>query len=139
MATAAIAVAAIAHVATAGAAGHGERVITHSSKYGRVLFTGQHRSIYLFAKDHGKSTCYGACAKAWPPVHTKGKPIAGPGVKASLLGTVKRKNGTTQVTYAGHPLYRFVQDTHAYQITCQNISNFGAKWLVVSPSGKAVR
>jgi predicted lipoprotein with Yx(FWY)xxD motif len=126
-------------VSSAGAAGHGQRVIAHSSKYGRVIFTSQKRSIYLFARDHGKSTCYGACAKAWPPVLTKGKPIAGPGVKASLLGTVRRKDGTKQVTYAGHPLYRFVKDTHAYEITCQNVSNFGAKWLVIRPSGKAVR
>ena len=126
-------------VATAGAVGHGERVIAHSSKYGRVLFTGQNRSIYLFARDHGKSTCYGACAKAWPPVLTKGRPVAGPGVKASLLGTVRRKDGSKQVTYAGHPLYRFVKDTKAFQITCQNVSNFGAKWLVITPAGKAVR
>jgi predicted lipoprotein with Yx(FWY)xxD motif len=124
---------------SAGAAGQGQRIIAHSSKYGRVIFTGQQRSIYLFARDHGKSTCYGACAKVWPPVLTKGTPIAGPGVKASLLGTVRRKDGTRQVTYAGHPLYRFVKDTKAFQITCQNVSNFGAKWLVVTPAGKAVR
>jgi len=126
-------------VGTAGASGNGARVIAHSSKYGRVLFTGQNRSIYLFARDHGKSTCYGACAKAWPPLLTNGKPVAGAGVKASLLGTVRRKDGSKQVTYAGHPLYRFVKDTKAFQITCQNVSNFGAKWLVVTPAGKAVR
>jgi predicted lipoprotein with Yx(FWY)xxD motif len=126
-------------VGTAGASGKGARVTAHSSKYGRVLFTGQNRSIYLFARDHGKSTCYGACAKAWPPVLTKGKPVAGAGVKASLLGTVRRKDGSKQVTYAGHPLYRFVKDTKAFQITCQNVSNFGAKWLVITPAGKVVR
>src|SRR5881392_3621326 len=115
----------------------GAKIIAHSSRYGTVIFTGQNRSIYLFARDHGKSTCYGACAKAWPPVLTKGKPVAGAGVKASLLGTVRRKDGSKQVTYAGHPLYRFVKDTKAFQITCQNVSNFGAKWLVVTPAGKA--
>jgi predicted lipoprotein with Yx(FWY)xxD motif len=127
-------------VVTAGAmTPAGQRVIAHSSEYGRVIFTGHNRAIYLFARDHGKSTCYGACAKAWPPVLTKGKPIAGSGVNAKLLGTVHRTDGTTQVTYAGHPLYRFTKDKKAFQITCQNVSQFGAKWLVITPAGKAVR
>lgn len=133
-------------VSSAGAAGGdaraaaaGQRIIAHLSQYGRVIFTGHRRAIYLFARDHGRSTCYGACAKAWPPVLTKGKPTAGPGVRANLLGTVRRTDGTTQVTYAGHPLYRFVNDKKPGQITCQNVSQFGAKWLVVTPAGKAVR
>ncbi|HEY0345602.1 MAG TPA: hypothetical protein VGC59_13190 [Solirubrobacteraceae bacterium] len=131
-------------VSSAGAASRsayaaaGARITAHHSRYGTVIFTGQGRAIYLFARDHGKSACYGACAKAWPPVLTKGKPAAGTGVRANLLGTVRRKDGTQQVTYAGHPLYRFVNDTKAGEITCQNVSQFGAKWLVVTPAGKAV-
>jgi predicted lipoprotein with Yx(FWY)xxD motif len=145
VATVSLGAAGTALVGTAGASGHagaaaaGARIIAHSSAYGRVIFTGQNRSIYLFARDRGKSTCYGACAKAWPPVLTKGAPVAGPGVKANLLGTVRRTDGTTQVTYAGHPLYHFTNDKKAFQITCQNVSQFGAKWLVVTPGGKAVR
>jgi predicted lipoprotein with Yx(FWY)xxD motif len=123
----------------AGAKSTGERIVARSSQYGRVIFTGQSRAIYLFARDRGKSTCYGACAKAWPPVLTHGKPVAGPGVQAALLGTTRRKDGTTQVTYAGHPLYRFTGDTKPFQITCQNVSQFGAKWLVVTPRGTPVR
>src|SRR5439155_3608428 len=77
----------------------GARITAHSSRYGTVIFTGQNRSIYLFARDHRKSSCYGACAKAWPPVLTTGKPRAGAGVRAKLLGTVRRTDGTLQVTY----------------------------------------
>ena len=116
----------------------GQRITAHHSRYGTVIFTGQGRAIYLFARDHGKSACYGACAKAWPPVLTNGKPTAGTGVRANLLGTLRRKDGMQQVTYAGHPLYRFVNDKKAGEITCQNVSEFGAKWLVLTPAGKAV-
>jgi len=138
--TAATAVAASAGHPAPRAAAHAERVVTHSSKYGTVIFTGRHRSIYLFQRDRGgKPSCYGACAKAWPPVLTKGKAVAGPGVRAKLLGTVRRKNGSLQVTYGGHPLYGFAKDKKSWQITCQNVSNFGGKWLVVDPAGKAVR
>ncbi len=116
----------------------GAKIIAHSSRYGTVIFTGQNRSIYLFARDRGKSSCYAACAKAWPPVLTTGKPRAGAGVRAKLLGTVRRSDGTRQVTYNGHPLYHFVNDKKPGQITCQNVSQFGAKWLVVNPAGQAV-
>jgi predicted lipoprotein with Yx(FWY)xxD motif len=135
--------AALCIVATGALPAHamraGERVVARSSSYGRVIFTGHNRAIYLFTRDRGKSTCYGACAKAWPPVLTKARPLAGPGVDRRLLGTVRRADGTTQVTYAGHPLYRFVGDRKPFQITCQNVSEFGGKWLVVTPAGKPVR
>ena len=112
----------------------------HSSRYGRILFDGRGRVLYLFARDRGgRSSCYGACAKAWPPFLTKGAPRALAGVNAKLLGTTKRSDGTLQVTYAKHPLYYFSEDTKPGQITCQNVSNFGALWLVVAPSGEAVR
>ena len=128
----------VAVTSSAGAAGGGARITAHKSRYGTVIFTGSGRAIYLFARDHGTSACYGACAKSWPPVLTKGAPTAGPGVRAKLLGTIKRKDGSRQVTYAGHPLYRFVNDKKPGDITCQNVSQFGAKWLVVSPAGRAV-
>ena len=115
-------------------------ITAHSSRYGKILFDGRGRVLYLFARDRaGRSSCSGACAKAWPPFLTKGAPKAGPGVNGKLLGTTKRRNGTLQVTYAKHPLYYFSKDTKAGQITCQNVSNFGGLWLVVAPSGKAVR
>src|ERR671934_1769208 len=109
-------------------------VSAHSSRYGRILFDGRGRVLYLFARDRGgRSTCYGACAKAWPPFLTKGSPTALAGVNSKLLGTTKRTDGTLQVTYAKHPLYYFFEDTKPGQIKCQNVSNFGGLWLVAAP------
>jgi predicted lipoprotein with Yx(FWY)xxD motif len=129
--------AAIAHSAGATRAA---TLTAHSSRYGRILFDGRGRVLYLFARDRGgRSGCSGACAKAWPPFLTKGAPRGLSGVNAKLLGTTRRSNGTLQVTYAKHPLYYFKEDTKPGQIKCQNVSNFGGLWLVVAPSGKPVR
>jgi predicted lipoprotein with Yx(FWY)xxD motif len=117
----------------------GAKVTVKPSRYGKVLFDGRGYSLYLFAADRGKrSTCYGACAKAWPPFLTRGKPTAAPGARSRLLGTTRRRDGKLQVTYAGHPLYYYEHDGKG-EIKCQNVSEFGGLWLVVSPSGKAVR
>ena len=97
------------------------------------------RSLYLFEKDkHHKSACYGPCAKAWPPLLTRGKPIAGAGVKAKLLGVTMRKNGKHQVTYGGHPLYRYINDEKPGQTEGEGSKAFGAGWYVVAPSGKEI-
>jgi predicted lipoprotein with Yx(FWY)xxD motif len=112
----------------------------HSSGFGRVLFDGRGFVLYAFTKDaRGRSACSGACAKAWPPYVVKGAVRAGAGVKESLLGTVRRSNGSRQVTYAGRPLYYYIGDTKAGQIRCQNVSEFGGLWLILRPSGKLVR
>jgi predicted lipoprotein with Yx(FWY)xxD motif len=117
----------------------GTTVTVRSSRYGRVLFDGQGRAVYLFTADRTtRSSCYSACAKAWPPFLVKAKAVAGRGVSARLLGTTRRRDGTVQVTYAGHPLYYYQGDPRA-QIKCQNVSEFGGLWLVVTPGGKAVR
>ena len=136
-----------ASLATASVAfGGGQRsagaatVTAHASLFGRVLFDGSGRALYLFKRDKGsRSTCSGACAKAWPPFLTSKAPKAGAGARASLIGTTKRADGTVQVTYAGHPLYYFSGDTKPGQITCENVVNFGGLWLVVSPGGAAVK
>jgi predicted lipoprotein with Yx(FWY)xxD motif len=108
------------------------------SDYGRVIADAKGEAFYLFDKEDGpKSECYGACAAAWPPVLTSGKPRAGNGLKASLLGTTRRKNGKLQVTYAGHPLYYYVDDSPG-TILCQNVDEFGGLWLVVKPNGAPV-
>jgi predicted lipoprotein with Yx(FWY)xxD motif len=118
----------------------GATLTAHSSHYGKILFDGRGRVLYSFARDRsGSSSCYGACAKAWPPFLTKSLPRGLAGVKASLLGTTKRTDGTLQVTYDKHPLYYFSGDTKPGEIKCQNVSNFGGLWLVVDPSGKPVR
>jgi predicted lipoprotein with Yx(FWY)xxD motif len=114
------------------------RVLLHKTKVGSVLATSSGRTLYLFMGDkHGRSACYGQCAAYWPPLLRQGKLRAGAGVKPKLLGTTKRKNGTRQVTYKGHPLYLFKLDTGAGQTSGQGQRDFGAKWYVVSPAGKA--
>jgi predicted lipoprotein with Yx(FWY)xxD motif len=116
----------------------GPLVKLRDSDYGRVLFSGRDRAIYLFTKDSRRRTrCYGDCAKAWPPFYAKGRPRAAPGVKRSLLGTIERRDGRRQVTYRGHPLYFY--DEPPRQILCQNVVEFGGTWLVVNSSGNAVR
>lgn len=107
---------------------------------GMVLVNSRGRTLYLFEKDKGgKSACASSCAKYWPPVVTKTKPTAGPGVKAALVGTTKRSNGALQVTYDKHPLYAFALDTRAGQVSGEGSSNFGAKWYAVSATGAAVK
>ena len=114
-------------------------VVAKPSAYGKVLYDGRGYALYLFTKDgRGPSKCYGACARAWPPFIVTGKPRAGAGAKRSLVGTVKRRDGRRQVTYRGQPLYYYVGDPKN-QIRCQNVVEFGGTWLVVAPSGLAVR
>lgn len=115
----------------------GTRVKVVSSDYGRVIADGKGEAFYLFDKqDTKQAKCYGACARAWPPVLTKGKPQAGSGARQRLLGTTKRSNGKLQVTYAGQPLYYYVEDSPG-TILCHDVEEFGGLWLVVKPNGKA--
>jgi predicted lipoprotein with Yx(FWY)xxD motif len=103
---------------------------------GRILVDGHGHTLYLFEKDkRGKSSCNGACATAWPPLIASGKPRAGSGVRATLLGRTKRKDGRWQVTYNRHPLYTFVQDTNEGQTNGEGVDAFGAEWYAVSPAG----
>ncbi len=97
------------------------------------------RAVYLWAADSGgTSSCADACASAWPPLTTKGSPSAGAGVSASRIGTITRSDGSTQVTYNGHPLYYFAGDTAAGQTNGQGSDGFGARWWLVAPSGSAI-
>jgi predicted lipoprotein with Yx(FWY)xxD motif len=106
---------------------------------GRILVDAGGRTLYLFEKDKpGRSSCSGACAGYWPPLLTTGKPAAKTGAKASLLGVTRRADGTTQVTYAGHPLYRFFQDAKPGQTNGQNLRLSGAEWYVLSPAGRKI-
>jgi predicted lipoprotein with Yx(FWY)xxD motif len=110
-----------------------------STSLGMVLVDGGGRTLYLFEKDQpNQSACTGACAAAWPVDQTSGTPKAGSGVKASLLGAIKRSDNTTQVTYNKRPLYYFSGDSGAGQHNGQGVDAFGAKWFVVGPAGGAV-
>ena len=125
----------------AGKAGarRGPLIKLRRSQFGRVLFSGGDQAIYLFTRDdRAKTRCYGACAKAWPPVFAKGRPRAGEGVKQSLLGTLRRRDGRRQVTYNGHPLYFYAHEGPR-QVLCQNVEEFGGLWLVVKRDGRPVR
>lgn len=109
---------------------------TGHTSLGTVLTDSKGITVYLFEADTGiKSTCYGPCATAWPPVLTNGAPVAGPVAKSSLLGTIKRTDGKTQVTYAGHPLYYFSAGTAPGDVSGQGVDGFGAHWDAVRPSG----
>jgi len=115
-------------------------VQAHSSQYGRVLFDQRGYVLYGFTADSPRaSRCYGACARAWPPLLAKSTPRALRGVDRAKLGTVTRRSGAKQVTYAGHPLYYYVGDTKPGRILCQDVLEYGGRWLVVAPSGKLVR
>jgi predicted lipoprotein with Yx(FWY)xxD motif len=106
---------------------------------GKILVDSQGRTVYLFEKDTGpKSTCSGECAVDWPPLTTNGNPTAGDGLSASMLGTTRRSDGTTQVTFNGHPLYRFAGDQKPGDTAGQNVDLFGARWFVLSPAGDSV-
>ena len=114
-------------------------VAVASTNLGKILVDAKGQTLYLFQKDKGtQSTCDAACASAWPPLTTSGKPKAGPGVSASKLGTTKRSDGSTEVTYNGHPLYTFEGDSAPGQTTGQGSTAFGAPWYVLSAAGTQI-
>lgn len=104
---------------------------------GMVLVDSKGMTLYDFHKDQGtESSCYGECAKAWPPLLTEGEPQPSNGASASQLGTTERKDGTTQVTYAGHPLYGFAGDKKPGEANGNDITEFGAEWYALTGSGE---
>jgi len=120
-----------------GSAAHpGTELTTADSQFGEALFDGERRAIYYFDRETSeRSECYGACAAAWPPVLTDGEPVAEGGAETSLLGTTKRDDGSTQVTYDGRPLYYYVDDPPG-EILCHDAEEFGGVWLAVQPDGE---
>ena len=124
---------------TASKSGGKGSVALASTKLGKVLVDGNGRTLYLFEADKGAmSKCDGACASAWPPLTTSGKPTAGAGVVAAKLGTARRADGTTGVTYDGHPLYTYAGDGAPGQTTGEGLTDYGAPWYALSAAGKSV-
>lgn len=106
---------------------------------GKVLVTSSGRTLYVFGPDARKTpTCAGSCAGVWPPLLASHKPIAGPGVKKSMLGTVRTKSGRLQVTYDHWPLYTFSGDTAAGQTHGQGVVSYGGTWSAIAATGKTL-
>ena len=136
---AAIVIATIAAGLALAGQSSGAHVKLAKTRDGTILVDSKGITLYDFVKDKSAtSVCYGACAALWPPLLTTGKPIPGPGVRASLLGTTKRKDGKLEVTYGGHPLYYFVTDRKPGQTTGQGVNQFGGPWWVLSAAGKEI-
>jgi len=124
----------------------GTRIIVADSAYGPMLYDARGQAIYLFDRETGRSPrCYRACAAAWPPVLADGADgadgaggavRAGSQVRSGLLGTVARRGGAQQVTYAGHPLYSYAHEGPG-QLLCHDVVEYGGRWLAVTPRGVA--
>jgi predicted lipoprotein with Yx(FWY)xxD motif len=108
--------------------------------YGRALTDARGFALYRFTHDRARSsTCYAACAAAWPPyLVTTRSSAAGPGTQQRLLGAVRRADGRLQLTYAGHPLYYYVGDRHPREVLCQAVTEFGGTWYVVARDGSEI-
>jgi predicted lipoprotein with Yx(FWY)xxD motif len=114
----------------------GTVVHVDDSEFGTMIYGPRNQAIYIFQRDSkGKTNCYGECAAAWPPVITRGEPRAQGGAKQPLLGTVKRRDGSLQVTYAGQPLYFYANEGPG-QVRCHNVDLNGGLWWVIGPDGK---
>jgi predicted lipoprotein with Yx(FWY)xxD motif len=108
-----------------------------SSPLGTILVDQDGKTLYLFEADsQNKSNCSGGCLNLWPPIMASGKATAGSGVTAGMIGTAM---GSSQVTYAGHPLYWFSGDTKAGDTNGEGLDDFGGEWYAISPAGKAVQ
>lgn len=117
----------------------GTVITTGNSQFGTMLFNEKQQAIYIWElEESDKAECYGDCAEAWPPVLTDGQPQATGGVNGSLLGTTKRTDGTTQVTYIGHPLYYYAHEGPG-EVKCHNISTHGGLWWVIQPNGNRAK
>lgn len=130
--------------ASAGAAAAGSRHVmgtVHLEKLsvGSVLVDAAGMTLYVFGPDaHKRPTCTGSCAAVWPPLLVRHKPIAGMGVKKTLLGSVRTASGKLQVTYDHWPLYTYVEDTAPRQVHGQGVTLFGGKWSTIAASGRSL-
>jgi predicted lipoprotein with Yx(FWY)xxD motif len=115
------------------------QIVAQESDLGRVLFDANSQVVYVFEiDDRDQSNCTSAdCVEAWPPVLTEEEPSAGAGIDAEQLGTIRRDDGTLQVTYNGRPLY-FYEHEGPGEIKCHNVNLHGGRWWVVTPGGDPV-
>ncbi|HLI31509.1 MAG TPA: hypothetical protein VKU89_02050 [Solirubrobacteraceae bacterium] len=111
------------------------------TKLGLVLVDGAGHTLYVFLRDRGgRSACYGACAKVWPPLlKGSGRLIAGRGISGGLLGVTHRRDGSTQITYHGRPLYTFSGDSSPREANGEGLQSFGGRWYALSAAGALVK
>lgn len=112
--------------------------VAEDKAHGRYLTDAQGRAVYLLEADKkGASSCYDACTQVWPPLRApSGKPAAADqAVREELIGTIKRRDGSAQVTYNGHPLYYYVKDTGRGKATGQDVHDKWGEWYLVTPRG----
>ncbi len=128
-------VAIVAAMPASEAMAAGTKITARGSQFGTMLWGPKRQAVYVFSRDRGGSHCYGECAAAWPPVYTRGKPVAGRGVRKSLLGTIRRRDGRLQVTYRRRPLYYYAHEGPG-QVLCHNVQLNGGLWWVVGPDGR---
>jgi predicted lipoprotein with Yx(FWY)xxD motif len=115
--------------------------LRHTS-LGSILTSASGFTLYEFTRDHGAhDSCVkiGGCSTAWPALETSGTPTAGPGVRASLLSTIRLSGGVKQITYAGHPLYRYSGDSRPGSTSYVGVQAFGGSWYALSASGGPVK
>ena len=114
----------------------GTEIVVRSSAFGPMLFDARGQAIYLFdVETSDEPRCYADCAVAWPPVLTRGDPVAGADVRPGLLGTTQRRDGSSQVTYGGHPLYFYAHEAPG-EVECHDVFLNGGSWYVVRPDGE---
>src|SRR3954466_13542782 len=136
-----VAVAAAAAVAATGsaAAAKSPTLKLRKTSYGKILVDKSGRTLYAFGHDKkDKSRCSGDCAKNWPPATAPKHPTVASGISKSKLKVIKRGDGSRQLSYNGHPLYRFIADGKPGDTNGENITAFGGTWDVVSKSGAIV-
>jgi predicted lipoprotein with Yx(FWY)xxD motif len=126
-------------VAATPVAATGSAVTVVRSQFGRILADSRGQALYYFSRERGRaSRCYGACETAWPPAPARGRPTATGGARRGLVGTTARRDGSRQLTYAGHPVYLYVADSPG-RVLCQNATEFGGAWRVIRADGAVVR
>ena len=138
----AAAVAVALPAALAEASGTRAKLQLRHTALGTILVNSRGFTVYAFSRDsRGKDACQGIhlCLNVWPPVRTTGQPLVGPGIRASLIGTITLGNGAKQVTYGGHPLYTYIGDVSPGQTTYVNRYQLGGRWPAVGPAGGEVR
>nr|WP_052478353.1 hypothetical protein [Kibdelosporangium sp. MJ126-NF4]CEL17831.1 putative lipoprotein [Kibdelosporangium sp. MJ126-NF4]CTQ90945.1 putative lipoprotein [Kibdelosporangium sp. MJ126-NF4] len=111
-------------------------VAAEVSSLGKVVTNQEGMTLYRFDKDTAQppvSNCYDVCAKQWPPLLAQGKEITFTGVPRDMVGTVKRKDGTRQVTINKWPVYMYAKDSAAGQAMGHAV---GGTWFAITPDGK---